>query len=66
MEAYLEHHSDGSMTVEWRQNEAAIMQATFVHGSPYVYFKAYQGEISIRTLRSDGNERVFFTSRPIA
>jgi len=60
MEAYLKHHSDGSMTVEWRQNEAAIMQATFVHGSPYVYFKAYQGEISIRTLRSDGNEKGIF------
>ena len=31
----------------------AVMEATFVHGSPYVYVKAYQGQLVIRTLRAD-------------
>ena len=54
MEAYLKDHSDGSVTVEWQSGGQAVMEATFVHGSPYVYVKAYQGELVIRTLRVDG------------
>ncbi|MGW8369260.1 MAG: immunoglobulin-like domain-containing protein, partial [Gammaproteobacteria bacterium] len=52
MEAYLKDHSDGSVTVEWQSGGAAVMEATFVHGSPYVYVKAFQGELVVRTLRT--------------
>lgn len=60
MEAYLKDHSDGSVTVEWQSAGQPVMDATFVHGSPYVYLKAYQGEIVIRTLRTDGGEKGTF------
>ena len=60
MDAYLKDHSDGSVTVEWQSGGQAVMQATFVHGSPYAYFKAYQGELVIRTLRTDGGEKGTF------
>ena len=36
------------------------MEATFVHGSPYVYVKAHQGQLVIRTLRTDGGEKGTF------
>jgi len=60
MEAYLKDHSDGSVTVEWQSGSEAVMEATFVHGSPYVYVKAYQGELVIRTLRTNGGEKGIF------
>ncbi|MEL7186285.1 MAG: glycosyl hydrolase [Pseudomonadota bacterium] len=60
MEAYLKDHSDGSVTVEWQSAGQPVMEATFVHGSPYVYVKAFQGEIVIRTLRVDGGEKGTF------
>jgi len=60
MDAYLKDHSDGAVTVEWQSGGQAIMEATFVHGSPYVYVKAYQGELVIRTLRTDGGEKGTF------
>ena len=60
MDAYLNDHSDGSVTVEWQSGGQAVMEATFVHGSPYVYFKAYQGELVVRTLRADGGEKGTF------
>jgi endoglucanase Acf2 len=60
MDAYLKDHSDGSVTVEWQNAGQAVMEATFVHGSPYVYVKAYQGEIVLRTLRTDGGEKGTF------
>ena len=60
MEAYLKNHSDGSVTVEWQSGGQSVMEATFVHGSPYVYVKAYQGEPVIRTLRADGGEKGTF------
>jgi endoglucanase Acf2 len=60
MDAYLKDHSDGSVTVEWQSAGQAVMEATFVHGSPYVYVKAYQGELVIRTLRTDSDEKGTF------
>ena len=60
MDAYLKDHSDGSVTVEWQSGGQAVMEATFVHGSPYVYFKAYQGELVVRTLRADSGEKGTF------
>ena len=63
MEAYLKDSSDGSVTVEWQSGGQAVMEATFVHGSPYVYIKAYQGELVVRTLRTDGAEKGTFYSQ---
>jgi hypothetical protein len=60
MDAYLKDHSDGSVTVEWQSGGQAIMEATFVHGSPYVYFKAYAGQLVVRTLRGNGGEKGIF------
>lgn len=60
MDAYLKDHSDGSVTVEWQSGGQAVMEATFVHGSPYVYVRAYQGELVVRTLRTDGGEKGTF------
>ncbi len=60
MDAYLKDHSDGSVTVEWQSGGQAVMEATFVHGSPYVFVKAFQGELVIRTLRADGAEKGTF------
>ena len=60
LEAYLKDHSDGSVTVEWQSGGQAVMEATFVHGSPFVYVEAVQGELVIRTLRTDGGEKGTF------
>lgn len=60
LQGYLKDHSDGSVTVEWQNNDTAVMEATFVHGSPYIYFKVYDGDIIIRTLRDDGSEKGTF------
>ncbi len=60
MDAYLKDHSAGSVTVEWQSAGQAVMEATFVHGSPYVYVRAYQGELVVRTLRADGGEKGTF------
>ena len=60
MDAFLKDHSDGSVTVEWQSGGVAVMEATFVHGSPYVYIKAYQGDLAVRTLRTDGGEKGTF------
>ena len=60
MDAYLKDHSDGSVTVQWKTGSTAVMDATFVHGSPYVYFKLYEGEALLRTLRTDSGEKGIF------
>ncbi|NHN36932.1 glucan 1,3-beta-glucanase [Pseudomaricurvus alcaniphilus] len=57
LNAYLKDHSDGSVTVQWQDGVYPVMEATFVHGSPYVYFKAHQGELVIRTKATDGPEK---------
>lgn len=63
LQGYLKDHSDGSVTVEWQNNDTAVMEATFVHGSPYIYFKVYDGEIVIRSLRDDGSEKGTFYNK---
>jgi endoglucanase Acf2 len=60
LDAYLKDHSDGSVTVEWQSGGQPVMEATFVHGSPYAYFTASQGELVLRTLRADGGEKGTF------
>ena len=53
MEAFLKDFSDGSVTVQWKSGSTAVMEATFVHGSPYVYFTALQGNFVLRTKAAD-------------
>ncbi|RZA09053.1 MAG: glucan 1,3-beta-glucanase [Moraxellaceae bacterium] len=63
MEAYLKDYSDGSVTVQWNSGSTPVMEATFVHGSPYAYFTALQGSIVIRTKAADSGEKgVFYQS----
>ena len=62
LNAYLKDNSDGSVTVQWKDGTVAVMDATFVHGSPYVYFKAYDGDLILRTQGADssGAKGTFF------
>ena len=60
LDAYLKDHSDGSVTVMWKSGSTDVMEATFVHGSPYIYFKAYEGDLVLRTLRADSGEKGTF------
>lgn len=57
MEAFLKDFSDGSVTVQWKSGSTAVMEATFVHGSPYAYFTALQGSLVVRTKAADGGEK---------
>lgn len=62
LQAYAKSHSDGSVTVEWQHESEAIMEATFIHGSPYVFVDVYYGDLQLKTLREDSGEKgVFFT-----
>jgi endo-1,3(4)-beta-glucanase len=60
LNAYLKDHSDGSVTVRWKSGDTAVMDATFVHGSPYAYFKVYEGHALLRTKASDSTEKGTF------
>ena len=60
LQAYLKDFSDGSVTVQWRSDATPVMEATFVHGSPYVYFTALDGELILRTHAADGDQKGIF------
>jgi len=60
MDAYLKDYSDGSVTVQWQSAGTPVMEATFVHGSPYAYFTALQGDLVIRTKAADSGEKGVF------
>jgi endo-1,3(4)-beta-glucanase len=60
LDAFLKDYSDGSVTVQWKSGATAVMEATFVHGSPYVYFTALQGNLVVRTKSADGGEKGVF------
>ena len=63
LNAYLKDYSEGSVTVEWRSGSTPVMEATLVHGSPYMYFEVYAGAPVIRTKAVRGPEKgVFFQS----
>jgi endo-1,3(4)-beta-glucanase len=62
LEAFAKDHSAGSVTVLWKSGDTDVMEATFVHGSPYVYFKAYSGNLEVRTFRQDGGEKGTFST----
>ena len=50
-------YSDGAVTAGWFEGDALIMEATFVHGSPYVFFEVYSGAPTLKTLRANSGER---------
>jgi endoglucanase Acf2 len=60
LDAYLKDYSDGSVTVQWNSGTTPVMEATFVHGSPYAYFTALQGNLQLRTKAVDGGEKGIF------
>lgn len=60
LDAYLKDYSDGSVTVQWQSGNKPVMEATFVHGSPYIYFKAFRGQIIIKTKAIDSPEKGTF------
>lgn len=49
LDAFLKDYSDGSVTVMWKSGNVDVMEATFVHGSPYAYFKVHAGSPIIKT-----------------
>jgi len=63
LDAYAKDHSAGSVTVMWKSGSTDVMEATFVHGSPYVYFKAHAGNLVVRTLRGNGGEKGIFRNQ---
>lgn len=60
LNAYMKDHSDGSITVEWRSGTLPVMEATLVHGSPYIFFEVYAGTPVIRTKAATGVEKGVF------
>ncbi|RYZ97024.1 MAG: glucan 1,3-beta-glucanase, partial [Moraxellaceae bacterium] len=60
LEAYLKDYSDASVTVQWNSGATPVMEATFVHGSPYAYFTVMQGSLVIRSKSADGGEKGVF------
>lgn len=60
MQAYMKDYSDGSVTVQWQSESMPVMEATFVHGSPYAYFTVLRGELVVRTKAADGPEKGIF------
>lgn len=60
MDATMKDHSDGSVTVSWAHQGQQVMEATFVHGSPYAYFAVQQGELVVRSKAGTGGEKGVF------
>lgn len=60
MRAFVRDYSDGSVTLEWRSGHRPIMAATLVQGSPYIYISVYRGELRLRTLAADGEQKGIF------
>ena len=60
LQGFLKDHSDGSVTVQWQNAGVAVMEATFVHGSPYVYLEILSGDLVVKTLRANGGEKGVF------
>lgn len=60
LDAYLKDYSDGSVTVQWNSGSTPVMEATFVHGSPYAYFTVLKGNLKLLTKAADGGEKGIF------
>ena len=60
LNANMKDNSDGSITVEWRAGATPVMEATLIHGSPYMFFQVYAGTPVIRTKAASGAEKGVF------
>ena len=60
LDAYLKNSSDASVTVQWKTGDLEVMEATFVHGSPHIYFTVLDGHAILKTKASDGGEKGIF------
>lgn len=49
MEAKLHDYSEGAVTAGWYDGNTLVMEATFVYGSPYIFFDVYSGSPQIKT-----------------
>ena len=57
MDVKLLDYSEGAITAGWFEGDSLIMEATFVYGSPYVFFEVFSGTPTLKTLRSNSGER---------
>ena len=57
MDVKLLDYSEGAITAGWFEGDSLIMEATFVYGSPFVFFEVYSGAPTLKTLRANGGER---------
>ncbi|MEL0007931.1 MAG: immunoglobulin-like domain-containing protein, partial [Luminiphilus sp.] len=57
MDVKLLDYSEGAITAGWFEDDVLIMEATFVYGSPFVFFEVYSGTPLLKTLRANGGER---------
>ncbi|NCG07474.1 MAG: DUF5011 domain-containing protein [Gammaproteobacteria bacterium] len=57
MDVKLLDYSEGAITAGWYEGDSLIMEATFVYGSPYVFFEVYSGTPTLKTLRANSGER---------
>ena len=42
MDAKLHDYSEGAVTAGWYDGNTLVMEATFVYGSPYIFFEVFQ------------------------
>ena len=49
MDAKLLDYSEGAVTAGWYDGSTLVMEATFVYGSPYIFFEVYSGSPQIKT-----------------
>ena len=57
MDVKLLDYSEGAITAGWYEGDSLIMEATFVYGSPFVFFEVYSGTPTLKTLRANSGER---------
>lgn len=60
LSASMSDHSDGTVTIEWRSGATRVMEATLVHGSPYMFFEVFAGTPVLRTKAAQGAEKGVF------
>lgn len=49
MDAKLHDYSEGAVTAGWYDGNTLVMEATFVYGSPYIFFEVFSGQPQIKT-----------------
>jgi hypothetical protein len=49
MEVKLLDYSEGAITAGWYDGTVLVMEATFVYGSPYIFFEVHSGSPQIKT-----------------